>query len=95
MTLNDYFTSFVRTATPVVVGALLASKAGPFIDPDAAAQAVTAGFAVVYYALIRGLEALAGPQWGWFLGVPKQPVYGVDTGDLAAVPADQRQDVDG
>lgn len=94
MTLNDYWTSFVRTATPVIVGALLASKVGRFIDPDAAAQAVTAGLAVFYYALIRGLEMLVGPQWGWFLGVPKQPVYDVDTGDLAAVPEWDRLDVD-
>jgi len=94
MTLNDYWTSFVRTTVPIIVGALLASKAGRFIDPAAATEAVTAGFAIIYYALVRGLETLVGPQYGWFLGSPKQPLYVVDTGDLAAVPEWDRADVD-
>ena len=87
MTPSDYWTSLVRTGVPVIVGALLASKAGPFVAPDAAVEFVTAGFALIYYALIRGLEALGAPQAGWFLGTPKQPIYLPDTGDLAAVPA--------
>ena len=86
MTLNDYWTSFVRTAVPVIVGALLASKAGPFVAPDAAVEFVTAGFALIYYAAVRGLEMLGKPQAGWFLGAPRQPIYLPDTGDLAAVP---------
>ena len=92
MTPSDYVTSFIRTAVPVVVGALLASKAGPFVAPDAAVQFVTAGFALVYYAAVRGLEALGLPQMGWFLGLPRQPVYLPDTGDLAHVPAEQRDE---
>lgn len=91
MTWNDYYTSFVRTAVPVVVGALIASKAGPFIAPDAAVEFVTAGFALIYYAAVRGLEMLGASQAGWFLGTPRQPMYvAVDTGDLAVVDESDR-----
>jgi hypothetical protein len=91
---RDWWTSMVRTTVPIIVGALMASKAGPFIDPAAATELVTSVFAIAYYALVRVGETFVTPQFGWFLGVPRQPVYDVDTGDLAAVPEWDRLDVD-
>jgi hypothetical protein len=78
----------------MTVGALLASRVGPYIDPAAASELVTSVFAIAYYALVRVGETFVTPQLGWFLGVPRQPVYDLDTGDLAAVPEWDRLDVD-
>lgn len=93
MTLNDYWTSLVRTAVPMIVGALLTSRVGTFIDVAAATEATTALFALLYYGIARSFEMVA-PQAGWLLGIPKVPFYNVDTGDFAAVPADQQLDSD-
>lgn len=97
MSLSDLWTSFVRTAVPTIVGALLATRIGPFIDVEAATAALTAGFAIIYYAIVRVLEMVGGPAFGWFLGLARQPVYIElpDTGDIAAVPEWDQADADG
>ena len=94
MNFRDWWTSMVRTTVPIIVGGLLASKVGPFIDPEAATELVTSAFAVAYYAIVRVGETFLSPQVGWFLGVPKQPAYDIDTGDLTAVPDWDRLDED-
>lgn len=95
MNFRDWWTSMVRTAVPIIVGGLMASKVGPFLDPTATTELVTSAFAIAYYALVRVGETFLSPQLGWFLGVPKQPVYDIDTGDLAAVPEWDQADMDG
>lgn len=90
MNLSDTGISFVRTATPVVVGVILSSVVGPWLDPNLLPQVVAGALSLGWYALARGLE-IAGLGWaGWFLGIPKQPVYQLDTQVVAeATPVDE------
>jgi len=93
--MSDYGVAFVRTATPVVVGWLTTSIAGPFLDPTIATEAVASLIALGYYAVVRGFEALGVVNAGWLLGFPRQPFYSVDTALAAAVAESEREDVDG
>lgn len=80
--VNDFLISFIRTAVPVAVGAVLAwlaSKTGIILDADSSAS-LTAGVVAVavavYYALARALET----RWPWLgvlLGRRAKPVYEV------------------
>lgn len=78
--MNDLVVSWIRTAVPVAVGAVLAwlaSVAGVVVSPNASAgltAGITAVLAAVYYALVR----LAEKRWPWvgvLLGAMRQPTY--------------------
>ena len=69
--------SVVRTAVPVIVGALvtLALKARVELDTGVVTQAVSTVVTVVYYAIVRTLETRVGPAFGWLLGIARVPQY--------------------
>lgn len=79
MSLSDAGVSFVRTATPIVVGALLTSAAAPILDPAITREAVAALLALLWYGVFRGLELAGFKNAGWFLGVALAPFYRLDT----------------
>lgn len=78
--ISDFSASLIRTGVPYLVGLGLAWLATtgfhvpgayePVIDSVAAF-----GIGTGYYAIVRAVEAKF-PKAGWFLGVPKKPVYG-------------------
>lgn len=74
--MNDFWTSLIRTVTPMVAGFVVAvaAKAGWDLHSDAAVQAVGFGLALVWYIASRLLEKWK-PGFGWLLGSPKQPSY--------------------
>lgn len=94
MSLSDAGVSFVRTATPIVAGAVLTSAAAPVLDPAITREAVAAVLALLWYAVFRGLELAGLKNAGWFLGVALEPFYRADIGDLAAVPESERLEED-
>jgi len=64
---------------PVVVGALMASAAGPLLDEVLLTEAVVAVFATVYYVAVRLLEQ-ANVAWAsLLLGGGTPPHYEMDT----------------
>lgn len=78
--ISDFSASLIRTGVPYLVGLGLAWLATNGLHIDAAYKPVidsVAGFGIGtgYYAIVRGIEAKY-PKAGWFLGVPKKPVYG-------------------
>lgn len=81
MNFSDYFTSLVRTWVPFVVGALLSWLTSVGLELQLSVEALQALYAsltafigALYYAVFRLLERKL-PWAGWFLGVPKPPVY--------------------
>lgn len=79
--ISDFSASLIRTLVPGAVGGgltLLGAAAGIHIpaayEPVIEAAAIF-GLGGAYYAVVRALEAKF-PKAGWFLGVPKKPVYG-------------------
>jgi hypothetical protein len=95
MNLSDAGVSFVRTATPILVGVLLTSVAAPYLDPGITTEFVAGFLALAWYAVFRALEISGLKQAGWFLGVALEPVYRVDTSVLAEVPESEREEFDG
>lgn len=80
MTTSPNPISYIRTWIPMAVGALitwLATSHNIIVD-DATSAALIAGFnglvSAIYYGVARLLEKV-NPIFGYFLGVPKQPVY--------------------
>lgn len=77
--MQDLVTSFIRTAVPYVVGAVVAwlTQKGVHVPDSAVASATSAVTFVVgtsYYVLVRALEH-RWPKFGYFLGVPVKPTY--------------------
>jgi len=77
--MNDQITSYIRTAVPIVIGALVAWLAGKGINvpadliaPTTALITVLAG--ALYYIIVRKLET-KWPKVGVLLGVAKAPEY--------------------
>jgi len=68
--------SLIRTAVPVIVGALLgyAAKVGLDLPSGAVTEIVTVAITTAYYALIRAGEKRF-PQLGVLLGYAAQPEY--------------------
>lgn len=94
MSLSDAGVSFVRTATPIVVGALLTSAAAPILDPAITREAVAALLALLWYGVFRGLELAGFKNAGWFLGVALAPFYRLDTAAIAEATSDGEFDGD-
>lgn len=88
--MNDLLTSIIRTVVPIVMGALSATGVQQWVPLDIAENALVALLAVVYYVSVRILEQAGFAHIGWMLGVPKPPVYVMDTGVIAEVPAEAR-----
>jgi uncharacterized membrane protein (DUF441 family) len=76
---QDLFTSWIRTAVPIVIGSVLAWLASQGVTVDdslkTALDLVLGGsLSIVYYIVVRFLE-VKWPAVGWLLGTPKQPNY--------------------
>jgi hypothetical protein len=78
--ISDFSASLIRTLVPGAVGGaltLLGAAAGIHIpaayEPVIEAAAIF-GLGGAYYAIVRAIE-VKFPKAGWFLGVPKKPVY--------------------
>ena len=78
--MTDYTRSLVRTAVPLIVGALVGwlTSRGIKVDEATILPAVDSLVAALYYATVRGLES-RWPSLGWLLGAPGAPSYGTTT----------------
>jgi len=67
--------SLIRTLVPLITGRILA-RIMPGIDPNDpnVLLAASAGFAWLYYTVIRVVET-KWPKLGWLLGIAKAPAY--------------------
>lgn len=78
--MNNFVTSQIRTAVPIIVGQLIGLAAkhfGVIIDADSEVQLVAAFTSIagiLYYTIVRYLERRF-PNFGWLLGSKSQPVY--------------------
>jgi len=74
-TVSDLAPSLIRTAVPIIVGAV-GGYGATYLHLTTAQQTevVSAGVGYAYYALVRVLEH-RWPVLGVFLGVPQAPVY--------------------
>lgn len=79
--MNDYFTSQIRTWTPILVGSVLSWLATQGLSVDMAGPHVllfvtslTGFITALYYSCVRLLERKF-PKLGWLLGNPSQPKY--------------------
>lgn len=77
--VKDLIDSVIRTIIPYIVGLVVAlvAKANITLDDSTIVQitgVVTLLVGTIYYIIVRWAEQ-KWPQVGWFLGVPKQPVY--------------------
>lgn len=77
--MNDFIISQIRTAVPLLVGALVSWLATKGLKFDAGSTAgvisfLTALFGYTYYLIVRTLEAKF-PKFGWLLGVAKKLTY--------------------
>jgi len=78
--MGDFGSSVVRTIVPVIVGVIVSALfyVGVELDDTTKASLVTATTGIVtglWYVLFRFLETKFSNQWGWFLGLAKQPGY--------------------
>ena len=75
----NLWTSIRRTLVPTLVGAIMATAAGPLLDETLVTEAVVALFAALYYTAARLLEE-AGFGWASaLLGGGTAPHYQQDT----------------
>ena len=76
--MTDYSRSLIRTAVPLMVGALVGwlTSRGVKVDEATILPAVDSLVAALYYAGARALES-RWPSLGWLLGAPGAPSYGV------------------
>jgi hypothetical protein len=78
--MGDFGSSFVRTVVPVVAGFLLTLLVNLGVDLDeesslALTTFLTGLFTSLYYLVFRFLEVKFSSQWGWLLGLAKEPTY--------------------
>lgn len=78
--MSNFVTSLIRTYVPIVVGAVLGWLVSIGVEGVDQHQAEAVAGAVAFcqaawYAAARVLEKRF-PQFGWLLGVPKNPTYG-------------------
>lgn len=76
--LDAFYASIVRTAVPVVVGAVLGWFTTANITLDAEFEAtltvlITSAFTLAYYVVVRLFERFVSPKLGWLLGLAQQP----------------------
>jgi hypothetical protein len=77
--MSDQLTSYIRTAVPFIIGAIVAwlTKKGVHVSDASVASAtalLTFVFGMVYYVVVRWLE-VRYPKLGVLLGVPSKPTY--------------------
>jgi len=78
--VTTFWTSLVRTLTPMVVGWIVTMLTGIGLAVDEEFRGsieglVTVAFGVVWYVAIRLLETYVTPKFGWLLGIAKAPDY--------------------
>lgn len=78
--MKNLWDSIVRTFVPIVVGAVVGwlVARGITLDPEFEATltaALSGGFAIIWYALVRLFETYVSPKFGWLLGLAKAPEY--------------------
>jgi hypothetical protein len=71
---DDVKQSLIRTVVPIVVGAVMASVVGPYVDESALRDLLSGLIAAGYYATVRVIE-LRVPNAGLLLGSRRQPMY--------------------
>lgn len=64
----------IRTIVPIAVGLVAASVVGPYVDLKSLDQALSGFISVVYYTVVRFLEA-KHPAASLLLGSRKVPIY--------------------
>lgn len=77
-TIAALFASILRTIVPVIVGYVLgwAASINLPLDPQfegLLTAALTGGFTLIYYTVVRLLETYVTPKFGWLLGLAKSP----------------------
>lgn len=78
--MSDHLIALVRTATPIIAGVVLVSIFEILSNFDRAVSSAVLG--ILYYEVVRVAED-KGIRWaGYLLGVPRSPVYRVDTDEL-------------
>ena len=79
--IHSKIISFIRTLVPGIVGQIIAWIAIlGILDTtgeinSALTVLLTALIPIVYYAIVRFLEAKVSSKFGWLLGYPAQPKY--------------------
>lgn len=76
--LDAFWASIVRTAVPIVVGAVLGwlTAANITLDPEFEATltvVITSAFTLGYYVIVRLFERFVSPKLGWLIGLAQQP----------------------
>lgn len=66
--------SLKRTLIPIIVGAVVASFLGGYVDPVALERVLSGIISAVYYVVVRFVETKY-PSAGVLLGEKAQPVY--------------------
>ncbi len=79
-TVSAFWTSLVRTVTPIVVAAVATFLANIGIPVDDEFRAAIDGLVGVaagalWYAIVRLVEIFIAPKFGWLLGIAKAPEY--------------------
>lgn len=82
--VTAFWTSLVRTLTPMLVGWIVTMFTGIGLAVDEEFRGsieglVTVGFGVVWYVAVRLLETYVTPKFGWLLGLAKAPEYAPNT----------------
>lgn len=86
--LQNYFISFIRTAVPIIVGAVASWFATKHIILDGNVLDFLTFmfeglFGMLYYVVVRMLEHL-NYRFGWLLGYAKMPTYVITPTDPTA-----------
>lgn len=71
---EDVKQSLIRTLVPIIVGAVMASVIGPYVDESALRDLLAGLIAGGYYTLVRLIETRL-PGAGVLLGSRRQPLY--------------------
>lgn len=75
--MSDHLTSLIRTAIPIIAGAVLVGIFDILSNFDRTVSAAV--ISILYYEVVRIAED-KGVRWaGYLLGVPRPPVYRLDT----------------
>jgi len=78
--VSDHLTSLIRTAIPIVAGVVMVTIFDILSNFNPTVSAAV--LSIIYYEVVRIAED-RGVRWaGYLLGVPRAPVYRLDTDAL-------------
>lgn len=78
--MSDHITSLIRTSIPIIAGVVMVTIFDILSNFDRTIAAAV--LSVLYYEVVRIAED-RGVRWaGYLLGVPRPPVYRLDTDAL-------------